>query len=176
MTTRPLPPVSHSGGKALNSQPRDPSMTAPTSDNELSRKLGLRPTSKRFALSRSKWYLGFHICSPTQGGFPVKFVSRQGDVGLEAVDAVPEGCTPVPPVQGRLILAWGEVTGHHHSVPAGVATLVKDREGTMYLTVDELTAVRHQTHFAGDVTPGTYRVRIQREYTSKDMPPRQVLD
>lgn len=106
----------------------------------------------------------------------MKFVSRQGDVALETVDTVPEGCTPVAPVEGRLILAWGEVTGHHHSVPASVATLVKDREGTMFLTVDELTAVRHQTHFAGDVKPGTYRVRIQREYTSADMPPRAVLD
>ncbi len=40
---------------------------------------------------------------------------RQGDVVLTPLKAVPAGAVPVDPVNGRLILAYGEVTGHHHS-------------------------------------------------------------
>lgn len=37
-------------------------------------------------------------------------------------------------------MAHGEVTGHHHSVPASAGTLTLDEGGVMYLTIDELTA------------------------------------
>jgi hypothetical protein len=41
---------------------------------------------------------------------------RQGDVFIESATGIPKGARPVARVQGRIILAEGEVTGHAHAV------------------------------------------------------------
>lgn len=89
--------------------------------------------------------------------------ARQGDVYFTRVIEAPAG-RAVTPEAGRLILAKGEVTGHHHSVPASAGTLTLDEGGVMYLTIDELTAVEHQEHAPIPLAPGVYRVIRQREY------------
>ena len=69
----------------------------------------------------------------------------------------------VKPENGRTILAYGEVTGHHHSLDAQVATLFG---GDMpVLVVREVTTMDHQEHAEIEVQPGTYWVVRQREYT-----------
>jgi hypothetical protein len=102
---------------------------------------------------------------------------RQGDVLLTRVAKTsrPRQLTPATPSEGRWILARGEATGHHHGVPADVATLGHDEGGVMWLTVDQPTEVAHQEHAPITLDPGTYRVTIQREWTDNDEP-RQVLD
>lgn len=100
---------------------------------------------------------------------------RQGDVLLQRVSQKPEQTTPITPEAGRLILARGEATGHHHSVSAAVATLNLDEGGVMFLTVEELTEMRHQEHAPIELEPGTYKITIQREW-SDDNEPRQVAD
>jgi hypothetical protein len=97
---------------------------------------------------------------------------RQGDV-LLVPTTVPDGLTTVPTTNGRLILAEGEATGHHHSVDASVATL-GTRDDVMYLTVEELTEVRHQEHAPITLPAGGYRVVRQREYTPERI--RNVAD
>lgn len=90
---------------------------------------------------------------------------RQGDI-LLIRSRRPEGLLPpLPAENGRLILARGEATGHHHSVGADCATLNPDDGGVMYLTVEQLTEVVHQEHAPVPLTPGTYKVVRQREYT-----------
>ncbi len=47
------------------------------------------------------------------------FQARQGDVFLERigdVDALPEGLNSVKRDQGRIVLAYGELTGHAHAI------------------------------------------------------------
>lgn len=102
------------------------------------------------------------------------FHARQGDLLIERTTAAPKG-RPVAPEAGRLILARGEATGHHHSVPATAAMLTLDAGGVMYLTIDQLTAVEHQEHAPIALEPGTYRVTRQREWTDADEP-RMVAD
>lgn len=98
---------------------------------------------------------------------------RQGDVLIERIKHRAKG-RPVPAEAGRLILARGEATGHHHSIAASAGTLTLDEGGVMYLTIEELTAVEHQEHAAIALDPGTYRVTRQREYTPER--PRYVGD
>ena len=90
--------------------------------------------------------------------------ARQGDVFFERVAKLPPNTKPVAAVNGRLMLAYGEATGHHHSVRADVATLNVDEGGVMYLTVEELIAVEHQEHDVIPREPGVYKVTTQREY------------
>lgn len=95
------------------------------------------------------------------------FMARQGDVLIQRVRGKAKG-GPVQAEHGRLILARGEATGHHHSIPANAGTLTLDEGGVMYLTIDELTAVEHQEHAAIPLEPGVYRVTRQREYAGPD--------
>ena len=54
-------------------------------------------------------------------------IFRQGDVLIRSIDgaALPADAKPEPrDGRGRLILAAGEVTGHHHAVADRTATLL----------------------------------------------------
>ncbi len=87
---------------------------------------------------------------------------RQGDVLLVRVDAMPRG-QPIEPEGGRLVLARGEATGHHHSVAVEDAEVVDAAEG-VFLRIMAATPLVHQEHAAITLEPGTYRVLRQREY------------
>lgn len=41
---------------------------------------------------------------------------RQGDVQLQPVDSLPAGCTEVPADGNRIVLAYGQATGHAHAI------------------------------------------------------------
>ena len=47
---------------------------------------------------------------------------RQGDVLLVPVDAIPEAAKPVARDHGRVVLAYGEATGHAHAISSAAAT------------------------------------------------------
>lgn len=103
--------------------------------------------------------------------------ARQGDLLIQRVRATPRTRTGMPIVAdaGRLILARGEATGHHHSVDAGTATLYGVEGDLVYLTVAQLTAVEHQEHAPILLHLGTYRISRQREW-SDALAPRLVAD
>lgn len=94
-------------------------------------------------------------------------MARQGDVLLTPVAKLPKGAKPQTH-DGPAVLAYGEVTGHAHTVERG--QLYTDGEGLTYLTVEELTEVRHQEHGAIALDPGVYRVTRQREWTDAQEP------
>ena len=94
--------------------------------------------------------------------------AAQGDLLIVRCDAVPANAKPEPAENGRLILARGEATGHHHSLPhtRGV-TLFRDdggAGGTMYFTADQQVPLEHQEHSTINFEPGTYKVTRQRTY------------
>jgi len=93
--------------------------------------------------------------------FPV--MVRQGDVLLVPVDAIPDGATPVARDRGRVVLAYGEVTGHAHAIKAPGATLLAD-EVDRYLRLRSQAVLDHEEHAAIGLAAGAYRVVIQREY------------
>jgi hypothetical protein len=47
---------------------------------------------------------------------PKTLTIRQGDVALVLVTKLPEGCAEIPNDRGRIVLAYGEVTGHAHAI------------------------------------------------------------
>jgi len=52
--------------------------------------------------------------------------ARQGDVLLVPVAQIPDGARRVKRERGRVVLAWGEVTGHAHAIASSAATLLRD--------------------------------------------------
>lgn len=100
---------------------------------------------------------------------------RQGDVLIEQIAELPNNLQLQKPENGRIILAHGEATGHHHSLAVDTADWWKEEKtGEQYLTVKEKTAVEHQEHAAITLQPSNYRVRRQREYTPEAI--RNVAD
>lgn len=89
---------------------------------------------------------------------------RQGDVLLMRVaDRSVDGLAPKPRDGGRVVLAYGEVTGHAHAIDD--AELFEEKDGVLYLRIGASgAALRHEEHGAIALEPGTYRVVRQREY------------
>ena len=103
---------------------------------------------------------------------------RQGDVALVPVAALPEGLREVPRDRGRLVLAYGEVTGHAHVIDAPAeATLLTTEEGERFLRIvgSEHVMLVHEEHSAIAVAPGLYRLPPQVEW-SDAMEPVRVID
>lgn len=99
---------------------------------------------------------------------------RQGDVGLRLVTRTPKG-KKQDAENGRIILARGEATGHHHSVCAGKAGMTIEDDGVRLLSVGpEGVTLDHQEHATITLLPGTYEVIQQREYTPEEI--RSVVD
>ncbi len=106
-------------------------------------------------------------------------ILRQGDVLLIAVAAIPEKTKAVPRENGRVVLAHGEVTGHHHSIVERDVELVTTQEADelrvwLSVTTAEPVPLTHQEHDTITVEPGFYEVRRQREYSPERI--RQVAD
>lgn len=99
---------------------------------------------------------------------------RQGDLLLVRVDQAPEGQRQKAE-RGRLILARGEATGHHHSVAVRDAELIVTAAEAVFLRIMAPTPLEHQEHGAITLPPGDYRVTRQREYQPGELP-RQVAD
>jgi hypothetical protein len=104
-------------------------------------------------------------------------IFRQGDVLLVAVAVLPEGAKDITP-DDRIVLAYGEVTGHAHAIeePASKARPARlwDAGAERFLQVLEKTALRHEEHAPVELPAGVYRVVQQREYSPEEI--RNVAD
>ena len=95
------------------------------------------------------------------------------------MDEVPDSARPVARIDGRIILAEGEATGHAHAIRSSGATLLAD-DDERYLRVigpGHRSATRSTRRSRS--LPGTYRVVIQREYVPAEISPvafRRVVD
>jgi hypothetical protein len=104
----------------------------------------------------------------------------QGDLCLEPVPntALDGARTVAPALDGAVVLAEGEATGHRHAFYGGAVTLFRDealaRDFAAELYVghvridSEVAELRHEEHDTIALPKGLYRVRRQREYVDRD--------
>ncbi len=92
---------------------------------------------------------------------------RQGDVLVRAVERLPEGCTEVARDDGRIILAYGEVSGHAHAIdaPPEGATMLSPGGNRRFLQLVREVVVSHEEHAVITLPPGLYEVIRQREWS-----------
>lgn len=92
---------------------------------------------------------------------------RQGDVLIIPVTAIPKGLNKQPRDAGRIVLAYGEATGHAHAIADHRADLYGDQLDQRFIRVLAEGGVDliHEEHATITIPPGTYRVIRQREYT-----------
>jgi hypothetical protein len=89
---------------------------------------------------------------------------RQGDVFLRSA-RIPAAAKVVDPDGGRIVLAYGEVTGHAHAIhEIDRVAILEGPDGRRWLRVTEAAALSHEEHATVVVPPGEYEITIQREY------------
>lgn len=99
---------------------------------------------------------------------------RQGDVMLIPVESVPAIARPGAREGDQIVLAYGEVTGHKHVIDEPSVGIF-EHEGTRYIRVpEEGSSLRHEEHGTIALAPGSYQVRIQKEYSPQAL--RNVAD
>lgn len=111
---------------------------------------------------------------------------RQGDVLIERVESIPTEAKKQKRAR-KVILAHGEVTGHHHQLetedPAdwwkvGEIAPTLDKPSTLageiFTDLPCGGTVTHDEHSKITLPPGKYRVTRQREYSPEAM--RNVAD
>lgn len=102
-------------------------------------------------------------------------VWRQGDVFIIEQAEMPDGGDLIP-YRGQIVLAYGEVTGHSHTIEVVNPTAIKwiNVGEKRYLKTDVPVVIKHQEHDPISLPAGTFEVRIQREYTPQEI--RRVID
>ncbi len=86
---------------------------------------------------------------------------QQGDVTLERVASLPEGCKPLPRSAGRVVLAEGSQSGNSHYLDAAGVTHHEAPDGKRYLVNEGAEAVelKHtRDHDPILVAPGVHLV------------------
>ncbi len=115
---------------------------------------------------------------------------RQGDVFLAPVKRLPAGCTEMQLDAGRIVLAYGENTGHAHAIriaPGAAAEiaeaaiarakarLMRSPAGDHFLVVDEPVSLSHEEHTTHELPTGIYEIPVQVEESLANAP-RVVAD
>jgi len=96
---------------------------------------------------------------------------RQGDVLLIAVPGIPADAHDVPrEASGRLVLAYGERTGHAHALHESGVRMLRAANQEVFLEVREPATLVHEEHGWIAIPPGTYQVVRQREWTDAEEP------
>lgn len=114
------------------------------------------------------------------------FIARQGDVLIERIAKIPSTAKPQKKSKA-IILAHGEVTGHHHCLETtDPADWWKEGEistsnakpstlaGELFVSLPTGGTVTHDEHSKIALPPGDYRVTRQREYFPESI--RNVAD
>ncbi len=71
----------------------------------------------------------------------------------------------------RIVLAYGEATGHAHTLThpeQRAAVLLESTRGHRYLNVFRSSALVHDEHATLTITPGLYEINLQRQYRPRN--------
>jgi len=101
-------------------------------------------------------------------------IFRQGDVLIKKIARKKvEGKQEVSSKKNRIVLAYGETTGHAHAFYDEGVTLT-ETENQRFLDIVKTVELKHEEHDTVILEPGFYEVLQQQEYHPEEI--RNVLD
>ena len=103
---------------------------------------------------------------------------RHGDVIIKQITATEYEQMDASP-KNNLTIAYGEATGHHHTLQAETGTaqvLVSATNEAVAFKVDQKTDLIHQEHNTLQIPKGYYRVEFEKEYEPLEQTQRRVYD
>jgi hypothetical protein len=93
---------------------------------------------------------------------------RQGDVAYIKVNAIPSGAVQIETEDARIVLAYGEVTGHAHAIYEDIDKVKVWAVGKVkYLEIMATIILKHEEHTHHIIEPGIYKLPVQVEYQPK---------
>ncbi len=101
---------------------------------------------------------------------------RHGDVVIEETTEAEKGELLARDMRGHVVLAEGEVTGHAHRIASSNCDLYSmpvtngspsNDNSVRLLVVREPVDLSHEEHTTIKLPPGTYKVRVKRQYNSE---------
>lgn len=101
-------------------------------------------------------------------------IYRHGDVLLKPISSIPSSAKEKER-KDELTIAFGEATGHHHTLygaPVGLFEFDENR----YLQIKEQVELKHQEHKTLQIEPGCYEIIIEREYDPFEEQLKRVID
>ena len=111
-------------------------------------------------------------------------IFRQGDVLVMRVDSIPKQATPEQLTENRIVLAYGEVTGHAHAIAPTEAKSFTVKEPVaihdwrcekfLQVAIGNVARLKHEEHATIELPAGKYAVIQQREYSPEEI--RNVAD
>ena len=97
-------------------------------------------------------------------------IIRQGDVCLQSVKSIPVGAVEIKTEDKRVVLAYGEVTGHAHAIYEDIDQVKVWAIGKVkYLEVMASVVLKHEEHTHAKIEPGIYKLPVQVEYSPKEL-------
>jgi len=106
-------------------------------------------------------------------------IYRQGDVLIKRRRTAPksDNLAPVARDDGRVILAYGEVTGHAHALTEPKIDMFEDTATNQrFMHIMQVSNLVHEEHSTIELRPGWYEVIRQREYEPGPARQRWVAD
>ena len=100
---------------------------------------------------------------------------QHGDVLIKEVSSIPAEAIPVPKRNGKLVIAEGEMTGHHHVIMETGAKLF-NLNGELYLEVTQPVIITHDEHKPLPIPAGKYQIGRVQEYDYFQEMERKVID
>lgn len=79
----------------------------------------------------------------------------------------------IPRVAGRIIVAAGEVTGHHHAISTADVTFI-ERDSIRWLVAPQEFVVAHEEHKPLVLESGVWEIVYQYEYEPQEL--RRITD
>lgn len=101
---------------------------------------------------------------------------QQGDVLLKEIDLIPTGAKKVVATERGYVLAYGETTGHAHVVMDIEHADMFEKDGVLYLSVNQPVLLTHEEHGVVEIPVGIREVDIVREYDYFAEMTRRVVD
>lgn len=109
------------------------------------------------------------VLKPAARGWSEMAKKNAGKVLDAAVNIIPRD-------KGRVVLAYGEVTGHAHAIMDKTTEFFQCDDGRRILLVkDDETKLSHEEHGTVTIPKGEYEIIQQREY-DPELHSRQVID
>lgn len=98
-------------------------------------------------------------------------IYRQGDVLIISTKGSKAG-TKCPRENNKVVLAYGEATGHAHAIASKSADLYNlpdTQDRLLRVRGKKVVALLHEEHAPIEIPPGEYIVRRQREYYPEEI-------
>lgn len=100
---------------------------------------------------------------------------QQGDVLVKEIASLPHDLIVMSSQDGRYVLAHGE-SGHMHAIEQIEDCCVYEKDGMMYMCVDNDVELQHEEHHSQTIAPGLYEIGIVQEYDYFTEMSRRVVD